>query len=257
MSILPLNERIGQAPNPTGKKLLQLMHEKQTNLCVAADVTHCEELIKLAEGVGNEICLFKTHIDILEDFSFAVIEELKKIAHHYQFLLFEDRKFADIGNTVLQQYEKGIYRIVEWADIVNAHVLPGPGIIEGLKKVGLPRERGLLLLAEMSSSGSLAVGTYTEKAIEWAISHADFVMGFICQRKLSPFPGFIHMTPGIQFADKADFLGQQYNTPESAIAKGSDVLIVGRGIYAAKNPRDSASLYKKAGWQAYTGSKKI
>jgi len=252
MTILPLNERAVLAPNPVAKKLFQLIHEKQTNLCVAGDVTRCEELLKLAEEVGSEICLFKTHVDILEDFSFAVVNELKKIAQHHQFFIFEDRKFADIGNTVLQQYEKGIYHIVDWADIVNAHILPGPGIIEGLKKVGLPRQRGLLLLAEMSAFGSLATGSYTEKAIEWANLHQDFVMGFICQRKLSHFPGFIHITPGIQFADKSDFLGQQYNTPESAIAKGSDVLIVGRGIYAAKNPREAAFLYKKAGWQAYT-----
>ena len=59
---------------------------------------------------------------------------------------------------MVSQYRDGVYRIASWSHLVNAHLVPGPGIIDGLKTVGAPLRRGLLLLAEMSSKGTLAAG---------------------------------------------------------------------------------------------------
>ncbi len=247
-------QRSQLATNPTAQKLLKLMEEKKTNLCVAADVTTSGELLNLAHAIGPEICLFKTHVDILKDFTLDVMQELRKLAQKHRFLIFEDRKFADIGNTVLHQYGGGMYRIADWSDIINAHVVPGPGIIAGLKEIGLPKERALLLLAEMSSKGTLAHGAYTGATLQMAEDNVDFVIGFICLKKLSNHPGFIHMTPGVQLLEGKDALGQQYQTPASVIQAGSDVIIVGRGIYEASDPQNEAALYRNAGWQAYVHS---
>ena len=78
--------------------LLRLIAVKRTNLCVSADVTTSRELLELAEDVGDSICLFKTHADIVEDFGGRTVQSLREIARRKKFLIFEDRKFSDIGS---------------------------------------------------------------------------------------------------------------------------------------------------------------
>ncbi|KAG5852448.1 uridine 5'-monophosphate synthase [Anguilla anguilla] len=238
--------------SPMASCLLRMMEEKNSNLCVSADVTESAELLRLAEELGPLICVLKTHVDILQDFTQDVADALGQLAHRHRFLIFEDRKFADIGNTVKLQYEGGLYRISSWSHIINAHAVPGPGVVKGLSAVGRPLDRGCLLIAQMSSAGSLAKGDYTESVVRMAEEHSDFVFGFICGGKVSSKPQFVHMTPGVQMHSRGDGLGQQYSTPSEVIGKkGSDVIIVGRGILTAPDRVKAAGDYRKAAWEAY------
>ncbi|XP_032385511.1 uridine 5'-monophosphate synthase [Etheostoma spectabile] len=239
--------------HPLASKLLKTMEKKQSNLCVSADVTSSEELLQLADSLGPIICMLKTHVDILKDYTATFSQRLQALAEKHNFLIFEDRKFADIGNTVKHQYEGGLYQISSWSHIVNAHGVPGPGVVKGLSAVGKPLGRGCLLIAQMSSQGSLATGEYTNAVLKMAEEQSDFVIGFICGSKITKRPEFIHMTPGVQMQARGDGLGQQYSTPEEVLYnKGSDVIIVGRGILEAPDRLKAAESYRKSGWEAYT-----
>jgi orotidine-5'-phosphate decarboxylase len=258
MERLTYAERIKNQTNPTAIKLLEIMEKKKTNLSVAVDVTSKVELLKLADKLGPYICVLKTHIDIIEDFDEDLISKMTELAAKHQFLIFEDRKFADIGNTVKLQYSRGIYKISDWSDITNAHPIPGDGIITGLKEVGLPKGRALLILAEMSSAGTLAKGNYSIDAVRMAQKHSDFCIGFIGQNRIQSIDGnnisqdFIYMTPGVGLIATGDQYGQQYRTPRQVILEGrSDIIIVGRGIYKEGDIVKNAIEYQSAGWNAY------
>jgi uridine monophosphate synthetase len=252
VSHLSYFERSAYARSLQAKQLLQLMDEKKTNLALSADVTNAKTLLALADLHGPQICMLKTHIDIIDDFTPDLIAALQALAKKHDFLLFEDRKFADIGHTVKHQYAHGLYHIVEWADIINAHSLPGPSIVQGLAEVGRIKNRGMILIAEMSSLGHLMTVEYIKNTLSIAEQFPDFVIGFITQHALSADPQWINFTPGIQFLKKNDALSQQYITPEQAILdQGSDVIIVGRGIIHAANPVAEADRYRAAGFSAY------
>lgn len=186
---------------------------------------------------------------------------MKRLSKQHDFLIFEDRKFVDIGNTVQKQYKGGVLKIHDWAHIVNCTVLPGPGIVQALEQTiqssGIA-DRGVLILAEMTSKGSLATGSYTKASIDIARQYPKTIIGWVATKELSQLAecqvdneDFAVFTTGVNISSKGDALGQQYQTPESAMAGGSDFLIAGRGIYAATDPIAAVKEYQRAGWDAY------
>lgn len=252
-------ERAEKHASAVASRLLKLMELKKSNLCASVDVNTTAEFLGLIDKLGPYICLVKTHIDIIDDFSYeGTIVPLLALAKKHNFMIFEDRKFADIGNTVKKQYSGGVYQIAKWADITNAHGVTGAGIVQGLKQAAqetTSEPRGLLMLAELSSKGSLAHGKYTEETVDIAKSDKDFVIGFIAQRSMGGHDeGFdwLVMTPGVGLDDKGDALGQQYRTVDEVVSTGTDIIIVGRGLFGkGRDPSVEGERYRSAGWNAY------
>ncbi|KAM0277022.1 hypothetical protein ACHAQH_006149 [Verticillium albo-atrum] len=347
--------RAQTATHPLTAYLFRLMDLKASNLCLSADVSTARELLHLADKVGPSIVVLKTHHDVVAGWDFnpqtGTGARLAQLARKHGFLIFEDRKFGDIGNTVQLQYVAGSARIIEWAHIINVNMVPGKAAVTALAEaeakwreryqyevktsvtVGTPRsetfdeqeeeaiprstdeprgayreegrkgsivsvttltqhyesassprfprnempgddilyagieeppmERGLLILAQMSSAGNFMNKEYTQACVEAARENRSFVMGYVSQESLNTEPedAFIHMTPGCQLPPEGeeengivagDGKGQQYNTPQKLVGLcGTDIVIVGRGILKAGDPQSEAERYRTRAWKAY------
>lgn len=229
------------------------MESKQTNLCLAADLKQADMILRLADKVGPHIAVLKIHVNIIEDFSENFVVQLKELARSHNFLLMEDCKFGDIGNTVLLQYRHGLYRIVEWADLITVHLVSGASILnaltDALKDITDPR--GVFVVAQMSSQGALTTGEYTKAAVKVAEASSNLVVGLVCQSNLSARPEMLQLTPGVHLSSNGDSLGQRYNDPQSVVNAGADLAVVGRGITESSEWLTAALNYKRSLWKAY------
>lgn len=244
---IPYEKKIEKTEHPTGKKLLKLALEKKSNLIASADVTSTAELLALADAVGPHIVALKTHIDIIKDFNTdKTILPLIDLAKKHNFLLMEDRKFADIGNTQKLQFTEGIYKISNWADMITSHLIAGSQALDCFSNIGV------IGILGMSCKGTLTDVHYQNEALKIIETHPN-IMGCVAQHQVSD--NILLFTPGVNLETTNDNKGQQYNTPEYVFNNlHTDFIIVGRGIYQSENPEIAAITYKNAGWKAYEKS---
>ena len=197
---------------------------KKGRLCFSADIDNPKKLIEVVDRVGMHISICKIHIDLVDFSEFPrahFIELLLELAIKHNFMIMEDRKFADISFIVKKQYRN----IKGWADLVTVHGSVAEEVLSVLS--------GAMFVANMSNQ----TFDYTKKALGLAKSHANHLTGFITQHRIDPL---ICMTPGVNLTVKTD-MDQNYCLPPGK--EEADVVIVGRGIYDTENVGKTAELY--------------
>lgn len=178
-----------------------------------------------------------------------IIYELKRNEHP----IFLDLKLHDIPNTVMGAM-KNLAQL--HVDIVNVHATGGSemikwakeGLLQGTQDHALPQLIAVTVLTsfeEQTLHKELKVhGQLDEYAIHLAqLSQASGADGVVCsvheakQIKKVCGPSFVTVTPGIrlQEADQGD--QKRIATPKYARQHGSDILVIGRSITQADNPR--------------------
>ncbi len=257
--LLKFADRLAATEAPLTRKLMETILRKKSNLVLSLDVEDVATFFDILEATGPEIFMVKTHVDILKDYNGSFVPRLKALAAKHDFIIFEDRKFADIGSTVRKQFKSGVYKIADWAEYVTVHMIAGEAILDGLFG-DLETPRSGFLLARMSARGNLISETYTRQVLEVGKRRKECVSGYIghganledIKRFRNKIPqDQLLLMPGVNLDSKGDGLGQQYLTVEMAVAGGADAIIVGRGIIASKDPGVEAKRYRDAGWNAF------
>tara|TARA_Y100000590_G_C15744805_1_gene1021558 strand:- start:1767 stop:2444 length:678 start_codon:yes stop_codon:yes gene_type:complete len=214
-----------------------IIKEKNTRLCFSADFTTQNELFKWIDLVGPHICILKTHVDILDDFDSNFIEKILEKKEKYNFLILEDRKFADIGKTFEKQLFGGIYKIGLWADIITIHGICADGMLSILSNQTKYKSPKTLIVAQMSSIGNIIDSKYSYNCYDIAKKYSNIVIGFISQHNLFNDNNFLILTPGININAKNE-QDQQYRTPQEVLKSDSDIIIVGSAIYNGENENE-------------------
>ncbi len=246
--------------NALARKYMQTVCRKQSAVIVAADLRTIDELNMLLDLIGEYIAALKTHVDLVDDWTPGGWAGLCEKAKSLDLLIFEDRKFADIGKISRDQMA-GVYDIRSWADVVTAHGISGPDIVDGLSAAweDVGRSGGVLLLAQMSSRGNLLdIAGYTDAMVDAGVANSG-VFGFIGNGsrpdELSVLRSKVGnskliWTPGVNLTTGDGEMGQRYGHPSEAILAGSDGIIVGSGIHKSNDPASAAKAYALESWKA-------
>lgn len=248
--------------SPLARRVMKVAARKQSAVCLAADRPTLDGLLELIDQTGPHVVALKTHVDLVEDWSAAGWKEVLAAAEKHDLLIFEDRKFADIGRVSRDQMS-GIYNIASWADVVTSHLISGPDVVDGLQEAWamIGRQGGVLLLAQMSSRANLLEPRYTAKVVQTGRDHPG-VLGFIgngshpdsiADLRADVGAGRMIWTPGINLVTGSADLGQRYGHPTESMRAGADIVIVGGGIHRSADPVEAARAYARASWEGLLG----
>lgn len=220
-------------------------------LIVALDVPNLMDAGQIIDKLGKSISFYKIGLGMLTGGGLALANELKE----NDYKVFLDMKFFDIGATV----EKAVNGIAQYDfDFLTVH--GDPHVV-----------RAAVAGRGNSSTKILAVTILTSldrKDLNEALIKSGTITDLVCERAKNAFNagadgiiaspqeaalirslpesvGKLIVTPGVR--PSGSTLGDQkrVTTPSKAITNGADHIVIGRPIWASKDPLNSVEIILK------------
>ena len=208
----------------------------------ALDFTDLEKTLEFTEIIKNNVGGIKLGLEFFSKNGPQGVEKMKK----FGLPIFLDLKLHDIPNTVKQSL-KNVLSLEP--DFLTVHLSGGYKMIEVLQDIKKQTKIiGVSLLTSLNNEDLKNMGINLESSefvenlvkigvnagVDGIVSSAQEV-----ESLKKKFNNLIFVTPGIRLSsDKMDDQ-KRIKSPRSAIASGSDLLVIGRPITESKNPVSS------------------
>lgn len=226
------------APTPRGVK---------DRLIVALDFPDSAAALKCVEQLAGSVSWFKIGLELFLASGDSIVRELKQSGHS----IFLDLKLHDIPNTVSSAI-RSLARLEP--DLLTVHAAGGRAMLTSAAEAArsLPRPPRLLAVTVLTSVDAAALAETgvpaapVEQVLRLARLAADCgIEGMVCSPAEaaavhSALPQALLVTPGIRPAGSDAGDQKRIATPQFALAAGAGMLVIGRPITAAPDPKVAA-----------------
>ena len=222
-------------------------------IIAALDVPSAEQALKLAEQLAPAVGAFKVGKELFVAAGPDIVKKIRATGA----AVFLDLKFHDIPNTVAKAVASAVRLDVQ---MLTIHTSGGGEMMRAAEKSAQdtakslgrqpPLVLGVTVLTSLDSNALAEIGCETnvghqvERLALLAVKSE--LRGLVCSpqeaaklKQMLP-PNMQLVTPGVRTgAEKSDDQKRTL-TPREAIQAGANWLVIGRPIYAAKDPRAAA-----------------
>jgi orotidine-5'-phosphate decarboxylase len=210
-------------------------------LALALDMPDVDDAERLAKEVSSYFGVAKVGLEL---FSAAGHDAIRRLRDQ-GFVVFADLKFHDIPTTV-----ERAARVIGGLGVgyLNFHAAGGTdrlragveGLLDGARGAGQTLPVPIAVTVLTSDRDASAFGVRLRAAIDGGCG------GVVCsvqeiEAVKNARPDFTTIVPGVRFASGDTHDQSRVGTPAQVAAAGGDILVVGRAVTAAVDPRAAAA----------------
>ncbi|MGJ3241558.1 MAG: orotidine-5'-phosphate decarboxylase [Opitutales bacterium] len=218
------------------------------------DVAHAEEAERLLDQIGDAVTWVKVGLQLFCREGPTVVTRIAERGYR----VFLDLKLHDIPNTVAKAVESVADLPVH---LLTIHASGGEAMMTAAREAQAASRPELQLLAvtvltSTNADGLIATGVEASpenQVVRLArLAARAGITGLVCSpleirpiaAALSPLP--LLVTPGVRPAGSGTQDQKRVLTPQEAVAAGARMLVIGRPIRAAPDPKAAAESIRRA-----------